>query len=57
MDKLIITVAPVGAKATKEEQPYLPLSPDSIASAAIESWKAGASIVHLHVRDAAGNPS
>ena len=30
---------------------YLPVTPDQIAEAAVESAKAGAAIVHLHARD------
>lgn len=51
MDKLIITAAVVGALTTREQNPNVPYTPEEIARAAIESWKAGASIVHLHVRD------
>ena len=51
MEKLIITAAVAGALTTREQNPNLPLSPEEIAHAAVESWKAGASVVHLHVRD------
>ncbi|PWK16312.1 3-keto-5-aminohexanoate cleavage protein [Tumebacillus permanentifrigoris] len=57
MEKLIITVALVGAEVTREHQPNLPLSPDEIADAAYEAWKAGASIAHIHARDGAGGAS
>ncbi|MBL0385396.1 3-keto-5-aminohexanoate cleavage protein [Tumebacillus sp. ITR2] len=57
MEKLIITVALDGAEVTREHQPNLPLSPDEIAEAAYEAWKAGASIAHVHARDEQGNPS
>lgn len=57
MDKLIITVAPVGAEATREDNPHLPLSPEEIAAEAARCEAAGASLIHLHVRDAAGNPT
>lgn len=57
MDKLIITAAITGAETTKEMNPNLPCSPEEQAAAAEECWKAGASVVHLHVRDASGNPS
>jgi 3-keto-5-aminohexanoate cleavage enzyme len=57
MEKLIITVALVGAEVTREHQPNLPLSPDEIAEAAYEAWKAGASIAHIHARDGQGGPS
>lgn len=57
MDKLIITVAPVGAEATRQDNPNLPLSPEEIAAEAGRCEAEGASIIHLHVRDAAGNPT
>lgn len=57
MQKLIITAALTGAEVTKEQQPNLPVTPDEIAQAAFECWEAGASIVHVHARDAEGNPT
>ncbi len=57
MNKLIITAALVGAEVTRQEQPALPLSPKEIATAAFESWQAGASIVHLHARKPDGSPT
>lgn len=57
MQKLIITAALTGAEVTREYQPNLPLTPDEIAEAAYEAYKAGASIVHIHARDEEGNPT
>lgn len=57
MDPLIITAALNGAEVTRAAQPALPLSPTEIAEAAAEAGQAGASIIHLHVRDAAGRPT
>lgn len=57
MEKLIITCAITGAETTKEQNPALPTTPDEQAQAAYECWKAGVSIIHLHVRDDAGKPS
>jgi 3-keto-5-aminohexanoate cleavage enzyme len=54
MDKLIITVAPVGAEVTRENNPHLPLTPREIAEDVYQCWKAGASIAHIHGRDKAG---
>lgn len=54
MEKLIITVAPTGAQATREHSPYVPLTPKEIAESIYESWKAGAAIGHVHVRDVMG---
>ncbi len=57
MGKVIITAALVGAELTREVTPYLPLTPDEITEAARSAVEAGASVLHLHVRDAAGNPT
>lgn len=54
---LIISCPVVGAELTREIYPPLPLTPDEIADAAAEAVKAGASIIHLHVRDEQGKPS
>jgi len=57
MDKLIITAALTGAETTREDNPNLPFTTDEIAGAAVEACRAGASIIHLHVRDRDGNPT
>ncbi|MCK5073194.1 MAG: 3-keto-5-aminohexanoate cleavage protein [Bacteriovoracaceae bacterium] len=54
---LIITCAIVGAEIMKEDFEHLPVTPDELASSAHEAVKAGASIIHLHVRDENGKPS
>ena len=54
---LIITCCVVGAEHSRETYQYLPLNPDEIAQAAAEAVQAGASIVHLHVRDENGKPT
>ena len=54
MEKLIITVAPVGAEVTREQNVNLPLTPVEIAEDVHKAWKAGASIAHVHARDAQG---
>ncbi|MCM2324387.1 MAG: 3-keto-5-aminohexanoate cleavage protein [Oligoflexia bacterium] len=54
---LIITCAITGAETTKEKQPYLPVTPREQALAAEEAVKAGASVIHLHVREDDGKPS
>jgi 3-keto-5-aminohexanoate cleavage enzyme len=56
-NSLVISCAIVGAELTKEVYPNLPTTPDEIAAAAEESVKAGASIIHLHVRDEEGKPT
>ncbi len=57
MEKLIITCAITGAETTKAQNPALPITPTEQAEAAYLCWKAGASVVHLHVRDDQGLPS
>ena len=51
MEKLIITAAVTGSRTPKEKSPYIPITPEEIAASAIEAVKAGAAIVHIHVRD------
>ena len=51
MDKLIITAAITGSRNTRDIAPYIPITPEEITESAIECWNAGASIVHIHVRD------
>ncbi len=51
LEKLIITAAVTGALTTRQHNPNLPHTPEEIARAAIDSYKAGASVVHLHARD------
>jgi len=51
MEKTIITVAVTGSLTTREQNQNLPITPEEIAEATIESCKAGASVVHLHTRD------
>jgi uncharacterized protein (DUF849 family) len=49
--KVIITCAVTGAIHTPSMSPYLPVTADEIASAALGAAEAGAAIVHLHARD------
>lgn len=55
MQPVMITAAMVGAEVSRAEQPNLPLTPQEIIAAAVECYEAGASIIHIHVRDAQGN--
>lgn len=57
MEKLIITVAGVGAETTREAQPALPLTPAEIGADAARCAEAGAAVYHLHVRAADGAPT
>ena len=51
MDKLIISVGITGSRITRQQTPYIPITPEEIARSGIEAWRAGASILHIHVRD------
>ncbi|HEX8952286.1 MAG TPA: 3-keto-5-aminohexanoate cleavage protein [Polyangia bacterium] len=53
----IVTAAIVGAETTRAQNPHLPLSADEIAAEAERCAKAGASVIHLHVRDEEGRAS
>ena len=56
--KVIITCAPTGSIHTPSMSPYLPVTADEIAAAAIGAAEAGATILHLHARNEAdGSPS
>jgi len=52
MEKLIITVAPNGAIATKEMTPHVPVTVREVVDDAVRCWEAGASVLHYHARDA-----
>jgi 3-keto-5-aminohexanoate cleavage enzyme len=54
---VVITVAPVGAEVTRADNPALPHTPAEIASDAIVCGEAGATVIHLHVREPDGTPS
>lgn len=57
MNKLIVTVAPTSNFHGKDANPALPFTPQEVADAVHECWNEGASIVHLHGRDANGLPT
>lgn len=57
MEKLIITAAICGAEVTKRDNPNLPITADELAEEAQKAEEAGASIIHLHVRDKNGKPT
>ncbi len=48
---VFITCAVTGSGSTQDRSPHVPRSPKQIAESAIEAAKAGAAIVHCHVRD------
>ena len=56
--EVFVTAAVTGAGATQDRSPHVPRSPRQIAASAIAAAKAGAAIVHCHVRDPeTGKPS
>lgn len=57
MEKLIITAAICGAEVTKEHNPAIPYTLEEIAKEAESAAKAGAAIIHLHVREDDGTPT
>jgi uncharacterized protein (DUF849 family) len=46
-----VTCAVTGAGATTHKSPHVPVTPEQIANSAIDAAKAGAAVVHIHVRD------
>lgn len=48
---VIVTCAVTGAGDTVDKHPSIPVTPEQIATAAIEAAKAGATVAHCHVRD------
>ena len=57
MEKVILTAAICGAEVTKEHNPNVPYTVREIADEARRSFEAGASIIHLHVRQDDGTPT
>lgn len=53
----IITVAITGAVPTKADTPAVPVTPSEQIESTHEAYDAGASLVHIHVRDADQRPS
>lgn len=50
-NEVFITCAVTGSGGTQDRSPHVPRSPKQIAESAIAAAKAGAAIVHCHVRD------
>lgn len=53
----LITVAPTGAESAKVEVPALPVTLDELLLTAKECEALGASVVHVHIRDGAAQPT
>jgi 3-keto-5-aminohexanoate cleavage enzyme len=53
----VLTVAVTGADVFRENNPNIPYTTEEIADSSIEAAGAGATVVHLHVREDDGTPS
>ena len=51
MEKLIVTAGLTGSRIGKTQTPHIPVSPEEIVRAGVEAWRAGAAVLHVHVRD------
>jgi uncharacterized protein (DUF849 family) len=49
--KVIVSCAVTGAVSSPAKNPAVPVTPEQIAQSSIDAAKAGAAIVHIHVRD------
>lgn len=56
-EPVIVTVAPSGAEVTREHNPAVPYTPAEIAAQTAAAYEAGATHVHLHVREDDGTPT
>jgi 3-keto-5-aminohexanoate cleavage enzyme len=56
-DPVVLTVAVTGADVFRENNPNIPYTTEEIANSSIEAAAAGATVVHLHVREDDGTPS
>jgi 3-keto-5-aminohexanoate cleavage enzyme len=54
---VVLTVAVTGADVFRENNPNIPYTTAEIADSSIEAGEAGATVVHLHVREDDGTPS
>jgi uncharacterized protein (DUF849 family) len=57
MSSAVLTAALTGPIATKADNPALPTTPEEIATEARAAWEAGASVMHVHLRDADQRPT
>lgn len=56
-EPLIINLAPTGMVPTRSQNPYIPLTPEEIATDVIKCVTKGVSMVHIHARNKEGTPS
>ena len=55
--KLIINVAPTGSFTSREQNPGQPYTMEENVKAAVDAYKAGAAVWHVHAREKDGLPS
>src|SRR5215475_5156592 len=55
--RTLITVAPTGAESAKADVPNLPVTVDELVDTAKACEKSGAAMIHVHIRDAAAQPT
>jgi 3-keto-5-aminohexanoate cleavage enzyme len=55
--KTLITVAPTGAETAKADVPALPTTVQELVETAVRCERAGAAMIHLHIRDAEHAPT
>jgi 3-keto-5-aminohexanoate cleavage enzyme len=57
-DPVVIQCAVTGSQGPdREKLPNLPHSPREIIDSAVEAWRAGAAVLHLHAREEDGTPT
>ena len=56
-EPVIITVAITGSQPRKKDNPAVPVTPDEQVESTHEAYEAGASLVHIHVRNQDETPS
>ncbi|MCA9581536.1 MAG: 3-keto-5-aminohexanoate cleavage protein [Myxococcales bacterium] len=56
-DKVVITCAVTGVLATRKQCESIPYTPQEIAEETERAYNAGASVVHIHARNADGSPT
>lgn len=57
MPGTLITVAPTGAEHDKAEVPNLPVTIEELVDTAVACERAGAAMIHVHIRDDAARPT
>lgn len=51
VEKLIVTAALTGSRISKAQTPAIPITSEEIVVSGVEAWRAGAAVLHIHVRD------